>query len=42
MSKAFTKEPDGDDDEPEALDDAGLPAGFTNYITPGGAEAPRQ
>jgi len=36
MSKAFTKEPDGDDDEPEALDDAGLPAGFTNYITPGG------
>src|SRR5512134_2065744 len=32
MSKAFTKEPDGDDDELELADDAGVPAGFTNYI----------
>ncbi|HEV7731035.1 MAG TPA: transcription elongation factor GreB [Candidatus Binatia bacterium] len=36
MSKAFTKESDGDDDEPELDDDAGLPGGFTNYITPAG------
>ena len=36
MSKAFTKEPDGDDDEPELDDDTGAPAGFTNYITPAG------
>jgi transcription elongation factor GreB len=36
MSKAFTKESDGDDDEPDLADDAALPGGFTNYITPGG------
>jgi transcription elongation factor GreB len=37
MSKAFTKEPDGDDDEHEAAAaDAALPGGFTNYITPAG------
>ena len=36
MSKAFTKEPDGDDDERELPDDDALPGGFTNYITPGG------
>ena len=38
MSKAFTKEPDGDDDERDGDDDggAGLPGGFTNYITPAG------
>ena len=36
MSKAFTKESDGDDDEPELAADAGLPGGFTNYITPAG------
>jgi transcription elongation factor GreB len=36
VSKAFTKEPEGDDDEPELADDVGAPAGFTNYITPGG------
>jgi transcription elongation factor GreB len=37
MSKAFTKESDGEDDEQRDLDaDAGLPAGFTNYITPAG------
>ena len=37
MSKAFTKEPDGDnDDERDLADDAATPAGFTNYITPAG------
>jgi transcription elongation factor GreB len=37
MSKAFTKEPDGDeDDDRDLADDAGIPGGFTNYITPGG------
>lgn len=37
MSKAFTKESDDDnDDGPELGDDAGIPGGFTNYITPGG------
>ena len=36
MSKAFTKESDGDDDGPELPDDAGIPGGFTNYITPAG------
>jgi len=36
MSKAFTKEPDGDDDEHDLADEAAVPAGFTNYITPGG------
>jgi transcription elongation factor GreB len=39
MSKAFTKEADvrdGDDDERDVGDDAGLPGGFTNYITPAG------
>ena len=35
MSKAFTKESDGDD-EPELPDEAGIPGGFTNYITPAG------
>jgi len=38
MSKAFTKETDGDDDEPEAPDDA-LPANVKNYMTPAGAKA---
>ncbi len=37
MSKAFTKESDGDDDEERDLaDDAAVPGGFTNYITPAG------
>ena len=36
MSKAFTKEPEGDDDEHDLADDAAVPAGFTNYITPAG------
>ena len=35
MSKAFTRESDADD-EPDLADDAGLPGGFTNYITPAG------
>ena len=35
MSKAFTKESDGDD-EPERADEASMPGGFTNYITPAG------
>ena len=35
MSKAFTKEPDGDDDLDRAPE-AALPGGFTNYITPAG------
>ncbi len=35
MSKAFTEEPDGDDDGDD--DAAGaLPRDFKNYITPGG------
>lgn len=35
MSKAFTRESDGeDDDEPEL--EAGQPTGFKNYITPAG------
>jgi transcription elongation factor GreB len=36
MSKAFTKESDGDDEEPDLADEAGVAAGFTNYITPAG------
>jgi transcription elongation factor GreB len=37
MSKAFTKEPDGgDDDDRDLAEDAGIPGGFTNYITPAG------
>ena len=37
MSKAFTKESDGDDDDDrDGADDGAIPGGFTNYITPGG------
>ena len=37
MSKAFTKEPDGEDNDDRDLDaDAGMPGEFTNYITPAG------
>lgn len=36
MSKAFTREADGDDDDVEAGAEASDPQGFTNYITPGG------
>jgi transcription elongation factor GreB len=35
MSKAFTKETDGDDSDDLAAE-AAVPAGFKNYITPGG------
>ncbi len=36
MSKAFLREPDGDDDDLDNDGDAGIPGGFTNYITPAG------
>jgi transcription elongation factor GreB len=36
MNKAFTKEPDGDDDEDGAAQAPALPAGGKNYITPDG------
>jgi transcription elongation factor GreB len=36
MSKAFTKEGEGDDLDAEVEAEAGQPAGFKNYITPGG------
>jgi transcription elongation factor GreB len=36
MSKAFTKEPDGDDDDVERDGDDAMAGGFTNYITPAG------
>ncbi len=36
MSKAFTKESDGEDDETEGDAAAALPSGVKNYITPAG------
>src|ERR1051325_9276026 len=36
MSKAFTKESDGADDDAEPASEAALPGGFKNYITPAG------
>ena len=37
MSKAFTKESDGEDDvERDLAADGDMPGGFTNYITPAG------
>jgi transcription elongation factor GreB len=36
MNKAFTKEPDGDDDEDEGGALPALPAGVRNYLTPQG------
>jgi len=36
MSKAFTKESDGDDDDLESAGEAAAPPGFKNYITPRG------
>jgi len=36
MSKAFTKEFDGDDDEGTRAEATGLPADFVNYVTPAG------
>ena len=42
MSKAFTKESDGDEDEDLPDDAPALPAGTKNYMTPAGFEALRQ
>ena len=36
MRKQSTNESDGDDDERDLGDEAGIPGGFTNYITPAG------
>jgi transcription elongation factor GreB len=36
MSKAFTKEPDGGDEDLARDGDDAIPGGFTNYITPAG------
>jgi transcription elongation factor GreB len=36
MSKAFTKESDGDDDDRDLANEPAIPDGFTNYITPAG------
>jgi transcription elongation factor GreB len=36
MSKAFTRETDGDDDDDETAAAAPLPAGSRNYVTPQG------
>ncbi|MEZ5652425.1 MAG: transcription elongation factor GreB [Burkholderiaceae bacterium] len=42
MNKAFVRESDNDDDDAEGAADApALPAGFRNYITPGGRDALR-
>jgi transcription elongation factor GreB len=39
LSKAFTKESDGEDDDRDLPDDdAAIPGGFTNYITPAGRQ----
>jgi transcription elongation factor GreB len=38
MSKAFTKESDGEDDDDLDLGEDALPGGFTNYITPAGRQ----
>jgi transcription elongation factor GreB len=42
MSKAFTKESDGDDDDELPDEIAGLPAGAKNYMTPQGFERLRE
>ncbi len=36
MSKAFTKESDGDDVDRDLADEPAIAGGFTNYITPAG------
>jgi transcription elongation factor GreB len=38
MSKAFTKETDGEDEDVDELPQPKLPAGTKNYITPAGVE----
>ena len=42
MSKAFTKESDGEDDDELPDEIAGLPAGAKNYMTPQGFERLRE
>ena len=42
MSKAFTKESDGEDDDELPDEIAGLPAGAKNYMTPQGFERMRE
>ncbi len=42
MSKAFTKESDGDDEDDLPDEIAGLPAGAKNYMTPQGFERLRE
>ena len=42
MSKAFTKETDGDDEDDLPDDAPALPAGTKNYITQAGFEALRR
>ena len=42
MSKAFTKESDGDDEDDLPEDVGGLPAGAKNYMTPQGFERMRE
>jgi transcription elongation factor GreB len=36
MSKAFTRESDAPDDEPDGAEEAPIPAGAKNYLTPAG------
>ena len=36
MSKAFTRESEGDDDRDDDVEESPLPAGSRNYMTPGG------
>lgn len=38
MSKAPPRDSDGDDADDDLDDDAGIPGGFTNYITPAGRQ----
>jgi transcription elongation factor GreB len=42
VNKAFTREPEGDDDEDEAPGLPALPAGARNYITPSGYKRLRE
>ena len=42
MSKAFTKESDGDDDDDLPEEIVGLPAGAKNYMTPQGFDRLRE
>ena len=42
MNKAFTKEPEGDDDDEEGVVAPALPAGTRNYLTPEGYKRLRE